>query len=253
MRSTLRLLAEVKPARFLQPYAPTGLTGLVTHPQPRQALLVTYTKTLERLKQIPESSVYRQATEALTQHRLKIVESIKPPGYDQWLQEVEQKVAANPDLVQKITTPDGSLAAAYAILTGRVSELEKRHYRDNMEQAMKQIKEQKEQFEKLPEEEKAAVARWSQQQEREIKEEQAELDVEPERKLEIYEEPALESAQISEIEHKIGAGLIEEIVQVAEGELKLVNEMVKSKVWEELEEKPKPGQWTYFGRAAGEG
>ena len=38
------------------------------------------------------------------------------------------------------------------------------------------------------------------------------------------------SNRISEIEHKIGAGLIEEVISVAEGELKLVGEMAKSEV-----------------------
>lgn len=38
------------------------------------------------------------------------------------------------------------------------------------------------------------------------------------------------SNRVSEIEHKIGAGLIEEVIQVAEGELKLVDEMAKSEV-----------------------
>lgn len=37
-------------------------------------------------------------------------------------------------------------------------------------------------------------------------------------------------SRISELENKIGAGLIEEVVQVAEGELKLVDTMVKAKV-----------------------
>jgi NADH dehydrogenase (ubiquinone) 1 alpha subcomplex subunit 5 len=37
-------------------------------------------------------------------------------------------------------------------------------------------------------------------------------------------------ARISDIESQIGAGLIEEIIQVAEGEHKLVDEMVKAKV-----------------------
>jgi NADH dehydrogenase (ubiquinone) 1 alpha subcomplex subunit 5 len=36
--------------------------------------------------------------------------------------------------------------------------------------------------------------------------------------------------RVSELENKIGAGLIEEVVQVAEGELKLVDTMVKAKV-----------------------
>lgn len=36
--------------------------------------------------------------------------------------------------------------------------------------------------------------------------------------------------RISQIEQKIGAGLIEEIIQVAEAELKLTDELYKAKV-----------------------
>jgi NADH dehydrogenase (ubiquinone) 1 alpha subcomplex subunit 5 len=36
--------------------------------------------------------------------------------------------------------------------------------------------------------------------------------------------------RISELETKIGAGLIEEVIQVAEGELELVDTMVQAKV-----------------------
>jgi NADH dehydrogenase (ubiquinone) 1 alpha subcomplex subunit 5 len=36
--------------------------------------------------------------------------------------------------------------------------------------------------------------------------------------------------RISHVEHQIGAGLIEEVIQVAEGELKLVDELAKSQV-----------------------
>lgn len=36
--------------------------------------------------------------------------------------------------------------------------------------------------------------------------------------------------RVSEIENQIGAGLIEEVIQVAQGELKLVDEMAKHKV-----------------------
>jgi NADH dehydrogenase (ubiquinone) 1 alpha subcomplex subunit 5 len=36
--------------------------------------------------------------------------------------------------------------------------------------------------------------------------------------------------RISDLENKIGAGLIEEVIQVAEGELQLVDTMVQAKV-----------------------
>ncbi len=37
--------------------------------------------------------------------------------------------------------------------------------------------------------------------------------------------------RISDAETQIGAGLIEEVIQVAEGELKLVDTMIESKVY----------------------
>ena len=37
--------------------------------------------------------------------------------------------------------------------------------------------------------------------------------------------------RVEELESKIGAGLIEEVIQVAEGELKLVDTMIKAKVY----------------------
>jgi NADH dehydrogenase (ubiquinone) 1 alpha subcomplex subunit 5 len=42
----------------------------------------------------------------------------------------------------------------------------------------------------------------------------------------------LTTSRISEIEGQIGAGLIEEVIQVAEGELKLVDIMAKAKLYE---------------------
>ena len=89
MRAALRLLASatgtVRPsARFLKPGSPTGLTGLGTHPSPRSALLYLYNHTLDKLKQIPEHSLYRQSAEALTKHRLAIVEEYVPEGYEAW-------------------------------------------------------------------------------------------------------------------------------------------------------------------------
>lgn len=98
MKTTLRLLASVKPGRFLEAGNPTGLTGLFTHPSPRSTLLFLYGSTLDKLKVLPEHSVYRQSTEALTKHRMKIMESIKPAGYDEWAQRASAKVQAHPEL-----------------------------------------------------------------------------------------------------------------------------------------------------------
>lgn len=61
-------------------------------------------------------------------------------------------------------------------------------------------------------------------------------------------EPPLTAAQISELEQRLGGGLIEEVINQGFAELKLVEEMRKSKPWEELEEAPVEGQWSYFER-----
>ncbi|KAI0778146.1 NADH2 dehydrogenase [Trametes elegans] len=52
----------------------TGLTGLKVHGDPIPALKKTYEDTLQTLSAIPQSSVYRQGTEALTLHKLKALE-----------------------------------------------------------------------------------------------------------------------------------------------------------------------------------
>lgn len=88
----MRMLASIKPERFLEAGNPTGLTGLFTHPSPRSTLLYLYSTTLEKLKAIPEYSVYRQSTEALAKHRYNAVDSIKPPGYQEWTKRAEEKV-----------------------------------------------------------------------------------------------------------------------------------------------------------------
>ena len=111
MRATLRLLANVKPSRYLEPFTPTGLTGLTTHPSPRPTLIYLYKTTLERLQEIPESSVYRKSTEALTRHRLNIVEDVKPPGFEAWLSRVRAAVAEDPEKFKAARMPDGTYAA----------------------------------------------------------------------------------------------------------------------------------------------
>ena len=53
----------------------TGITGLKVHPNPLPELRKTYEATLTALSAIPETSVYRQGVEALTQRKLGIIEN----------------------------------------------------------------------------------------------------------------------------------------------------------------------------------
>ncbi|KAJ2802998.1 hypothetical protein H4R20_003067 [Coemansia guatemalensis] len=53
----------------------TGIVGLPVNPAARTQLIDLYKKTLEELRtKIPEKAVYRQSVEAITAHRLKVVE-----------------------------------------------------------------------------------------------------------------------------------------------------------------------------------
>lgn len=51
----------------------TNIAGLEIHGNPLPELVSTYTRTLDVLKALPESAVYRQSSEAVTQQRLDIV------------------------------------------------------------------------------------------------------------------------------------------------------------------------------------
>lgn len=110
MRGTLRLLAKVQPSRILEVDAPTGLAGILTHPQPRPTLIYTYNQILDKLKALPESSVYRQSTEAITKSRLKIIEDTKPVGYEEWLSRVKAQIERNPAAYTHVMQKDGSIA-----------------------------------------------------------------------------------------------------------------------------------------------
>ncbi|KAJ3016544.1 hypothetical protein HKX48_003986 [Thoreauomyces humboldtii] len=57
---------------------------------------------------------------------------------------------------------------------------------------------------------------------------------------------------VSVIEREIRAGQIEELIDQAEDELKLIPKMMKLQPWEPLEEPAPPGQWEYFGRGRSE-
>ncbi|KAJ5232917.1 hypothetical protein N7468_005873 [Penicillium chermesinum] len=220
MRSTLRLLANVKP-RYLEPFAPTGLTGLHTHPSPRPTLIYLYTSTLEKLKAFPESSAYRQSVEALSRHRLQIVEAQKPPGFEAWLERVRKTVAEEPERFAKLKRSDGSFA-----FVG----MEQRDGSDitrGEEWDGEGMSASTEGPTRTPEEE-AELNKI------------LEAESAPPSDSEIHNHTMKWEKRAFSGGRSIGAGLIEEVIQVAEAESKLVDELYKAKVWEELEENPSP-------------
>ncbi|KAL9938861.1 hypothetical protein V8E36_002580 [Tilletia maclaganii] len=58
----------------------TEIFGIDVHPTPLTELRETYNRTLSTLQALPQGTVYRQAAEALTNHRLSIVESALGQG-----------------------------------------------------------------------------------------------------------------------------------------------------------------------------
>ncbi|KAI0033157.1 NADH2 dehydrogenase [Vararia minispora EC-137] len=52
----------------------TGIVGLKVHPNPLPELTKVYEDTLTLLAKLPDYSVYRQGTEALTRHKLSVVQ-----------------------------------------------------------------------------------------------------------------------------------------------------------------------------------
>ncbi|CAA9961625.1 hypothetical protein CFE70_005032 [Pyrenophora teres f. teres 0-1] len=233
MRAAARLFASIKPGQFLEAGTPTGLTGLLTHPSPRSTLLYHYNSTLDKLKKIPESSVYRQSTEALTKHRLAVVEQTKPAGWDAWQEKITLQVSEDPDRYQFVNTSGGE-----TVIMPNEAEVDLRSRRaewdgETLQSMPEGIRSAKE---RLPHAKKMKGAS-NYSNERVL----ADIKFDP--------EPKYTAEAISELENRLGAGLIEEVIQVAEGEHKLVDAMVAAKIWEPLEEPAPEGQWSYFERA----
>lgn len=216
MRATLRLLASVsRSAQYLEPGAPTGLTGLYTHATPRSSLLYLYNSTLEQLKTLPEHSVYRKSTEALTKHRMSIVEAVKPEGLSEWQQRVSKLVEDHPEAFRRVKAINGE---GHNIVYREPPPEEYFKTEDEKINAPYMAKPQLE-GPRLEEE----VADRGDQLARDVVGERI-------NRLQIEAEPPLTLEQVGEIETKIGAGLIEEIIQVAEGEKALVETMQENKV-----------------------
>ncbi|KAL8866936.1 MAG: hypothetical protein Q9174_005985 [Haloplaca sp. 1 TL-2023] len=230
MRSMTRLLAAVKSEPFLTAGNPTGLTGLLTHPAPRSQLLYLYSSTLAKLAKLPEHSVYRQSTEAITKQRFDAVNSVQPPGYEEWAQRAQKNVDNHPEVFGK-----GRDVRKVYVPARLVSEVDEQ----DMEWDGKGVGQLKSMEGSRTDEEKAKRAQ--------VMEKYVTTQADP---VPWENEPPLEATQVAEIENKIGAGLIEEVIEVAEGENKLVDTILEARSdrWEELEEKAPQGQWEYFTR-----
>lgn len=211
MRPALRLLAAVQKTQYLEAGAPTGLTGLFTANSPRSQLLYLYNSTLDKLQQFPEHSVYRQSTEALTRHRMNIIESVKPEGLDAWQSRVAHLVESHPKAFKRIPGQHGDNIVYAPSAAPVVSD----------EQRIKEEYRAKPGLEgpRLEEEVKGRFEALRQ-----------DVVAQRERALEIEPEPPLSMAQVSQVEQEIGAGLIEEVIAVAESERRLVDTLAESKV-----------------------
>jgi NADH dehydrogenase (ubiquinone) 1 alpha subcomplex subunit 5 len=231
MRSSTRLFAQV--AKFLEPNSPTGLTGLTTHPSPRPALIYTYRKTLDKLQQLPTSSVYRQSVENLTKHRLAIIEEAVPEGYDAWKERITQQIGKSPEAFDRYRRKDGGFSAEEA------------------------VKETSDVWDGVAISPNSVIPSGMAEAERRAEEARKEVEaVERDRSRgselptvsDLEAEPPLSSAQyviipledyasflltpdyrIEAVENKIAAGLIEEVIVVAENELQLVEDMLKDR------------------------
>ena len=269
MRNTLRLLAVVKPGRYLEAGNPTGLTGLFTHAAPRSTLLYTYGAILDKLKAFPDHSVYRQSTEALTKHRMKIIESIKPEGYDEWEKRATEKIEKYPEIFQP-----GGYYGHQSVAGQDFVTIQEQEDDDDEGASVEPIKKPAEValFNRVGRAEYSEAVNWEPEPPLEASQYVRHLDLLV--SIGLAHDTDAFIHRISDAEQQIGGGLIEEVIQVAEGELKLVETMAESQVyvpdllairlevvicssrpmltiqrrWNELEEKPLPGQWDYFAR-----
>jgi NADH dehydrogenase (ubiquinone) 1 alpha subcomplex subunit 5 len=223
MRRSFRLLAAVKPSRYLEPHAPTGLTGLLTHPSPRSTLLYLYSQTLEKLKAIPESSLYRQSTEAVTKHRMQIVQSAVPEGWKEWNEKAKQTILEHPEV---FNTPDGEIPHDGEKLK-RVTVNGKDFVITKPERGLDVDEDEWDGEEDQVELE--GVRSTDERKHFADKDANKPRPGSESKTVVLEHEPILTGEQIEGIEGQIGAGLIEEIIQVAEGELGLVDVIIKSK------------------------
>ncbi|KAI5788297.1 hypothetical protein EDC01DRAFT_659472 [Geopyxis carbonaria] len=234
MRPSLRLLT----ARA--PFTPTGLTGVLTHPQPKPTLMAICNQTLSVLSTLPPHSVYRQSAESITKSRLAAISSIAPssipapdlPHLAVVFRRILAELATSPSETKKLwaqaqlqhwTRVPPPAAAAPEILPN---------------QTIDQASSVTSQADFTPE--TPAMGTVSREA---VDEDQIEVPLELD----------MTAEEVSEAEGKIGEGLIEEVIEQAWAELRCAEAMKESAVWEPLEVQPEEGQWVAFERTPAEG
>jgi NADH dehydrogenase (ubiquinone) 1 alpha subcomplex subunit 5 len=204
-------------------------------------LIYLYSTTLQKLQTFPESSAYRQSVEALTRHRLQIIESQKPAGFDAWLERVRKTVGAEPERFAKLQRADGSFTHAAAQQKDGTDNARGEEWdgeeRTPTTEGPARTPQQEAEWHKIM----AEASETTEKAESDFYNEEMKWESEPALDADQYvclnpgflnllEYIANFLYRISHVEQQIGAGLIEEVIQVAEAELKLVDELAKAKV-----------------------
>lgn len=169
--------------------------------------------------------MYRQSVEALTKHRLAIISKAVPAGYEEWSAKAKKIIAENPNV---FNTPTGgvdhdggkhikSVADGKVFVTTKIDR--------NIDDLVDEWDGEKNEGPELE-----GVRSTAERAGQAILGKKRPGSDEPSKKITWESEPALTAEQVGEIENQIGAGLIEEVIQVAEGELQLVDVMAKSEV-----------------------
>ncbi|PFH54942.1 hypothetical protein XA68_11538 [Ophiocordyceps unilateralis] len=202
--------------RFLEPGTPTGLTGLWTQPTPRSTLLSVYRRTLNKLQSFPETSVYRQSVEAVTKYRLSLVEQMKPSGHQEWAARA------------RVTTTNFGDRKSVSGSGHESGDLRHQEWNSGEHKAGElagfctatERGDQTTGANNIPTEDNRT----------QLEDHGESIKYYDEAHLE--DEPQLTAAQVKELEKQISAGLIEEVIQVAEAELRLVDELNQARIWE---------------------
>ncbi|KAF3906700.1 hypothetical protein ABW20_dc0110537 [Dactylellina cionopaga] len=230
MRPAVRLFQAAKAATGrtprLEAFHPTGIAGLPTHPSPRPTLLNLYNSTLKKLSELPQESAYRTATEAIVNHRKRVVEEQIPAGFDIWCKDRERRGLDSPpkydDGAEAIEVSKDSILAYTSDWEGQ--QPDDYEFVDLIKWRNEEIK-------------KAKIAKWEEEHKKKAPDYEG-----------LTPEPDISAEQVQAIEQQIGSGLIEEVIVQAWDEYQLVDIIAKSKPWEPLMEEPVEGQWVYFER-----